>query len=132
MAAAASPDYFAANPPPKVPRDLIQHRCINLRMPTQGGLYVWEFERRGRRLNVHVDGQLVFNTTPPIVLAALDGLGVAFLPEEEFSPHIKQGRLVRVLEDWCPPFPGYHLYYHSRRQPSPAFALLVDALRHRG
>lgn len=132
MAAAASPDYFAANPPPKVPRDLIQHRCINLRMPTHGGLYVWEFERRGRRLNVHVDGQLVFNTTPPIVLAALDGLGVAFLPEEEFSPHIKQGRLVRVLEDWCPPFPGYHLYYPSRRQPSPAFALLVDALRHRG
>lgn len=132
MAAAASPDYFAANPPPKVPRDLIQHRCINLRMPTHGGLYVWEFERRGRQLNVHVDGQLVFNTTPPIVLAALDGLGVAFLPEEEFSPHIKQGRLVRVLEDWCPPFPGYHLYYPSRRQPSPAFALLVDALRHRG
>lgn len=132
MAAAASPDYFAANPPPKVPRDLIQHRCINLRMPTHGGLYVWEFERRGRQLNVHVDGQLVFNTTPPIVLAALDGLGVAFLPEEEFSPHIKQGRLIRVLEDWCPPFPGYHLYYPSRRQPSAAFMLLVNALRYRG
>ena len=131
MAAVASPSYFAANPIPKLPRDLTNHRCINQRMPTSGGLYVWEFERRGRALHVRVEGQLVFNTSPHIVIAALDGLGVAFLPEEEFSPHVKAGRLVRVLEDWCPPFPGYHLYYPSWRQPSPAFALVVDALRHR-
>jgi DNA-binding transcriptional LysR family regulator len=129
MAAVASPAYFAANPVPKTPRDLVDHRCINLRFPTRGGLYVWEFERRGRPLNVRVDGQLIFNTSPHIVIAALDGLGIAFLPEEEFAPHIGEGRLVRVLEDWCPPFSGYHLYYPSRRQPSPAFTLVVDALR---
>lgn len=129
MAAAASPSYFKACPPPKVPGDLTEHRCINIRFPTQGGLYVWEFERRGRQVNVRVGGQLIFNTSPPIVLAALDGLGIAFLPEEELSPHIEEGRLVRVLEDWCPPFSGYHLYYPSRRQHSPAFALVLEALR---
>jgi len=128
MAAVASPAYFAANPPPKKPQDLLAHRCINLRLPTLGGLYVWEFERRGRPVNVHVEGQLTFNTSPPIVLAALQGLGVAFLPEEEFEPHIDEGRLLRVLEDWCPFFPGYYLYYPSRRQPSPAFTLVLDAL----
>ncbi len=132
MAAVASPVYLAAHPAPKTPRDLTRHCCINLRLPTRGGLYAWEFERRGRRLNIHVDGQLVFNTSPPVVLAALGGLGVAFLPEEECSPHIGCGRLVRVLDDWCPPFPGYHLYYPSRRQPSPAFALVLEALRYRG
>jgi DNA-binding transcriptional LysR family regulator len=94
-------------------------------------MYVWEFERRGRAVNVRVDGQAIFNTSAHMVLAALDGLGVAFLPEEEFAPHIDEGRLVRVLRDWCPPFAGYHLYYPSRRQHSPAFALLVDALRYR-
>jgi DNA-binding transcriptional LysR family regulator len=108
---------------------LTNHRCINLRFPTHGGLYVWEFERRGHQLNVRVDGQVVLNSTPHIVLAALEGLGIAFLPEEEFSPHIKEGRLVRVLKDWCAPFAGYYLYYPSRRQPSPAFSLVVDALR---
>lgn len=132
MAAVATPAYFATNPVPKKPRDLLSHRCINLRLPTYGGLYVWEFERRGRPLNVHVDGQLTFNTSPAIVQAALDGLGVAFLPQDELSPHLEEGRLMRVLEDWCPPFPGYHLYYPSRRQPSPAFALVLDALRYRG
>lgn len=129
MAAVAAPSYFAANSAPKTPRDLMAHRCINLRFPTHGGLYVWEFERRGRRLNVRVDGQVVFNSTPHIVLAALEGLGVAFLPEDEFVPHIEEGRLLRVLDDWCAPFSGYHLYYPSRRQPSPAFSLVVDALR---
>ncbi|UHQ19019.1 LysR family transcriptional regulator [Lysobacter sp. KIS68-7] len=129
MAAVASPSYFASHPPPKAPRDLMEHRCINLRFPTHGGLYAWEFERHGRELNVRVDGQLVFNNSHHIVAAALDGFGVAFLPEEEFAPHIQEGRLLRVLEDWCPPFPGYHLYYPSRRQPSPAFSLVVDALR---
>ncbi|XYJ89937.1 LysR family transcriptional regulator [Cupriavidus necator] len=93
------------------------------------GLSVWDFERRGRQLKVRDDGQAVFNTTPHIVMAALEGLGVAFLPEEEFAPHIEEGRLVRVLEDWCPPFAGCHLYYPSRRQASPAFSLVVNALR---
>ena len=129
MAAVASPAYFQQHPVPKVPEDLTRHRCINIRFPTHGGLYVWEFERRGRQMNVRVDGQVTFNTSPHIVLAALDGLGIAFLPEDEFSPQIEQGRLVRVLDNWCPPFPGYYLYYPSRRQPSPAFTLVVDALR---
>jgi DNA-binding transcriptional LysR family regulator len=129
MAAVASPAYFAKHPLPKTPGELVRHRCINIRFPTHGGLYAWEFERRGRALNVRVDGQLTFNTSPHMVLAALDGLGIAFLPEQEFSPHIVEGRLLRVLDDWCPPFPGYHLYYPSRRQPSPAFSRVVDALR---
>jgi DNA-binding transcriptional LysR family regulator len=129
MAAVASPAYFAKHPVPKGPADLTRHNCINIRFPTSGGLYVWEFERRGRQMNVRVDGQMIFNTSPHIVLAALDGLGVAFLPEEEFAPHIEEGRLVRVLQDWCPPFSGYHLYYPSRRQHSPAFSLVVEALR---
>jgi len=128
MAAVASPAYFEKHPIPKVPGDLTGHNCINIRFPS-GGLYVWEFERRGRQLNVRVEGQAVFNTSPHIVLAALDGVGVAYLPEEEFEPHIQDGRLVRVLQDWCPPFPGYHLYYPSRRQHSPAFALVIEALR---
>ncbi len=129
MAAVASPAYFSRHPPPRVPEDLTGHNCINIRFPTAGGLYVWEFERRGRQVNVRVEGQAIFNTSPPIVLAALDGLGVAFLPEEEFAPHIEEGRLVRVLQDWCPPFSGYHLYYPSRKQHSPAFALVIEALR---
>ena len=129
MAAVASPAYFAKNPAPKTPRDLVAHRCINMRFPTHGGLYVWEFERKGEPLNVRVDGQVVLNSSPHIVLAALEGLGIAFLPEEEFAPHIAQGQLVRVLQDWCAPFEGYYLYYPSRRQPSPAFSRVVDALR---
>lgn len=129
MAAVASPTYFARNPVPKTPRELVAHRCINMRFPTHGGLYVWEFERRGEQMNVRVDGQVVLNSTPHIVLAALEGLGIAFLPEEEFAPHIEEGRLVRVLQDWCAPFEGYYLYYPSRRQPSPAFSRVVDVLR---
>jgi DNA-binding transcriptional LysR family regulator len=128
MAAVASPAYFKTHPMPKAPGDLTGHNCINLRFPS-GGLYVWEFERRGRALNVRVDGQAVFNTSPHIVLAALRGQGIAYLPEEEFAPHIETGKLIRVLQDWCPAFPGYHLYYPSRRQHSPAFSLVVDALR---
>lgn len=132
MAAVAAPAYFAANPKPKTPADLTAHRCINMRFPTHGGLYVWEFERRGRQLNVRVDGQITLNSTPHIVVAALEGLGIAFLPEEEFAPHIEEGRLLRVLDDWCAPFAGYYLYYPSRRQPSPAFALVLEALRETG
>lgn len=129
MAAAATPAYFEQHGVPKVPSDLTAHRCINMRFPTQGGLYAWEFERRGREVKVRVDGQLTFNTSPHMVMAALDGMGIAFLPEDEFAPHLQDGTLQRVLADWCPPFPGYHLYYPSRRQHSPAFSLVVDALR---
>ena len=129
FAVVASPDYFAAHRPPKTPRDLTDHRCINQRMPTSGGLYVWDFERRGRKLNVRVDGPLIFNTTPPQVDAAVAGLGVALLPEDEVMPWLVSGKLVRVLEEWCPPFAGYHLYYPTRRQPSPAFSLVVSALK---
>ncbi|MGE8259358.1 MAG: LysR family transcriptional regulator [Stenotrophomonas sp.] len=129
MAAVATPDYFSRHPAPKVPADLTAHNCINMRFPTTGGLYVWEFERRGRQVNVRVDGQATFNSSPHIVLAALQGIGIAFLPEEEFAPHLQEGRLVRTLQDWCPPFSGYHLYYPSRKQHSPAFALVIEALR---
>ncbi|HCI13837.1 MAG: LysR family transcriptional regulator [Gallionellales bacterium GWA2_60_142] len=129
MAAAAAPSYFAKLPPPMTPNELTAHRCINFRMSGDGGLYAWEFERDGRKLNVHVDGQIILNTSDHIVAAALAGLGIAFILEDEFSPHIEEGRLVRVLEDWCPPFAGYRLYYPSRRQLSPAFKLVVEALR---
>lgn len=129
MAAVASPRYLASHAAPKKPQDLLSHLCINLRMPTYGSLYAWEFERRGRPIAVHVEGQLIFNTSPPIVQAALQGMGIAFLPEDEFVPDIDSGSLVRLLEDWCPFFPGYYLYYPSRRQPSPAFKLVLEALR---
>ncbi len=129
MAIAASAAYLERHPIPQAPRDLLQHTCINMRMQTAGGLYVWHFERAGVHLNVRVDGQLIFNTSPGIVDAAVAGLGIAFLPEDEFAPHLEEGRLVRVLEEWCPPFPGYYLYYPSRRQPSPAFSLVLKALR---
>ncbi|MEW5713521.1 LysR family transcriptional regulator [Pseudomonas sp. SB113] len=129
MAIAASPTYFEKHPPPKIPRDLLKHNCINMRMQTAGGLYTWDFERRGQALKVRVDGQLIFNTSPSMVDAAVAGLGIAYLPEEEFAPHLEEGRLVRVLEDWCSPFPGYYLYYPSRSHPSPAFSLVLNALR---
>lgn len=129
MAAAAAPAYFATRPKPRHPRELLGHNCITMRLPTQGGLYAWEFEHKGRPLNVHVKGQLTFNSSPPMVQAALAGLGVAFLPEEEFAPHLETGELVRILSEWCPPFPGYFLYYPSRRQPSPAFSVILAALR---
>lgn len=129
LAVVASPLYFETHPMPKVPQDLMAHQCINQRMQSSGGLYVWDFERRGRKVNVRVDGQLIFNTTQPQVDAALAALGIALLPEDELEPHIESGRLMRVLEDWCAPFGGYQLYYPSRRQPSPAFSLVVDALR---
>jgi DNA-binding transcriptional LysR family regulator len=129
MAVVVAPGYFDARPIPKTPQDLTQHLCINQRMPTSGGLYVWDFARGGQQVNVRVDGPLVFNTTPPQIDAALQGWGITLLPEDEVAIHIQEGRLVRILEDWCPPFPGYHLYYPSRRQPSPAFSLVLAALR---
>jgi DNA-binding transcriptional LysR family regulator len=132
MAAVASPSYFAANRPPKTPHDLSGHNCINLRFPTLGGLYAWEFEKGGRAVNVRVEGQLIVNDIALALQAALDGSGIAYLPEDYVRSEIGGGRLKRVLADWSPPFPGYHLYYPSRRHQSPAFALLVEALRYRG
>lgn len=129
MAAVASADYFARHPPPVTPAELTGHRCINVRFPTQGGLYIWEFASAGKELNVRVEGQVTLNSTPHVVQAALAGLGIAYLPEQEFTPYLEQGQLIRVLHDWCPPFEGYYLYYPSRRQPSPAFTLVVEALR---
>lgn len=132
MAVVGSPGYFAKRPKPRTPQDLTTHNCINLRLPTYGGLYAWEFEKAGRELKVRVEGQLIFNTAGLRMNAVLAGLGLAYLPEDQVRPHLADGRLVRVLADWCPPFPGYHLYYPSRRQATPAFSLLVDALRYRG
>lgn len=129
MAVVGSPEYFQRHPIPRVPGDLTAHQCINQRMPTSGGLYVWDFEKRGRKVNVRVDGPLIFNTAPPQIDAALAGLGLSLLPEDELMQHIHAGRLVRVLQDWCPKFAGYHLYYPSKRQLSPAFQLVVKALR---
>ena len=132
MAVVGAPSYFAKRSSPKKPQDLTEHNCINLRLPTYGGLYAWEFEKGGRELKVRVDGQLVFNSPSQMLNAALAGLGLAYVPQDLAQPHLDRGLLTRVLEDWCPPYSGYHLYYPSRRQSSPAFALLVDALRYRG
>lgn len=129
MAAVAAPAYFQRCAPPRTPHDLTSHACINLRFPTLGGLYVWEFEKDGRELHVRVGGQLIFNETRLILKAARAGLGMAFVLEDHVRDDLADGRLVRVLKDWCPPFSGYHLYYPSRRQPAPAFALLVEALK---
>ena len=131
MAVVGAPSYFAKRLPPKTPQDLTDHNCINLRLPTYGGLYAWEFERGKRELTVRVEGQLVFNGITQILNAALAGFGLAYVPEDLAQPRLASGRLKRVLEDWCQPFPGYHLYYPSRRHSSPAFTLLVDALRYR-
>jgi DNA-binding transcriptional LysR family regulator len=130
-AVVGAPSYFANRPRPKTPQDLTTHACINLRLPTHGGLYVWEFEKGGREIRARVEGQLVFNGTAPMLDAALAGFGLAYVPEDTVRAHLADGRLIRVLADWCPPYPGYHLYYPSRRQPTPAFTLLVNALRYR-
>jgi DNA-binding transcriptional LysR family regulator len=130
-AVVGAPSYFAKRPKPKTPQDLTTHSCINLRLPTHGGLYAWEFEKGKRDLRVRVDGQLVFNGTAPMLDAALAGAGLAYVPEDAVQAHLADGRLIRVLADWCPPYSGYHLYYPSRRQPTPAFTLLIDALRYR-
>ena len=132
MVVVGAQSYFAKRPVPKKPQDLVGHNCFTVRLPTYGGLYAWEFEKAGRELKVRVEGQLVFNRLTQIVTAALAGFGLAYVPQDLVEPHVAKGRLQCVLEDWCTPFPGYHLYYPSRRQSSPAFALLVDALRYRG
>lgn len=132
MAVVGAPAYFERRSKPQTPADLTDHNCINLRLPTYGGVYAWEFEKDGREVKVRVEGQLVFNNAQLRLNAALSGLGLAFVPEALVRQPLSDGRLVRVLEEWCAPFPGYHLYYPSRRHSSPAFALLVNALRYRG
>jgi DNA-binding transcriptional LysR family regulator len=131
MAVVASPAYFTEHPKPNTPQDLAAHKCIHTRLPTYGGLFPWGLEKEGREVKVRSDGQLVFNHLGMRISSALDGLGVAYVPEDQILGYLKEGRLVRVLEDWCPYFPGYHLYYASRRYASPAFAKLVDVLRYR-
>jgi DNA-binding transcriptional LysR family regulator len=131
FAAVGASSYFATRPAPRVPQDLLAHNCINLRLPTYGGLYAWEFAKAGRELKVRVEGQLVFNGIFQVLDAALAGFGLAYVPEDLAQPHLASGRLEQVLEEWCQPWPGYHLYYPSRRQHAPAFALLVEALRYR-
>jgi len=132
LAVVGSPDYFKRHAVPQSPQDLTSHRCINLRMPTRGSLYAWEFSRGGREVNVRVEGPMIVNDSIVAVDAAIRGMGLACLMEDLVAPAIADGRLIRVLEDWCEPFAGYHLYYTSRRQPSLAFSLVVDALRHHG
>jgi DNA-binding transcriptional LysR family regulator len=129
MAVVGSPGYFASRPPPQTPQELTAHRCINLRLPTHGGIYAWEFEQDGRALRVRVEGPLVFNATAPMLDAALAGFGLAYLPEDLAQPLIEKGDLTRVLAGWCQPYAGYHLYYPSRRQPTAAFVVLVEALK---
>jgi DNA-binding transcriptional LysR family regulator len=126
-----SKSYLAGRKPPKTPQELVSHNCINLRLATHGGLYAWELEKGGRELKVRVEGQLVFNNVFDVVTAAVAGFGLAYVPEDMVRPYLAKGRLACVLEDWCQPWPGYHLYYPSRRQSSTAFALLVNALRYR-
>lgn len=132
MAVVGSPAYFARHPQPSEPSDLMQHNCITLRMPTYGGLLPWEFEKNGQTLNVRIEGQMVFNNISMRLEAVLQGLGLACMPEDLVREHVAAGRLIRVLADWCEPFSGYHLYYPSRRQSSPAFTLLREALRYPG
>ncbi|KQT93387.1 LysR family transcriptional regulator [Methylobacterium sp. Leaf469] len=130
MAAVGAPAYFATRPPPRRPEDLTEHACINLRLPTLGALYAWEFENEGRALHVRVEGQLVFNSVTLILEAALDGFGIAYLPQDQVQGHVATGRLVPVLAPWCEPFSGYHLYHASRPLLTPALAVLVEALRY--
>ncbi|CAJ0715053.1 HTH-type transcriptional regulator PgrR [Ralstonia edaphis] len=131
MAVAASPGYTEGKRLPVTPHDLTEHRCINLRLPTHGGLYAWDFEKDGEAITVRVNGQTTFNNTLLMLRAALDGMGFAFVPLDIMQPHIDEGRLVPVLQDWWPSFPGYHLYYANRRQIPPALALVIEALRWR-
>ena len=132
MAVVGAPSYFRQHLWPELPQDLTAHNCIKMRLPTLGNIFPWEFEKDGHELRVRVEGQLVFNNLAMRREAALRGLGLAYMPEDQVSEHLRKGDLIRVLEDWCPTFPGYHLYYPNRRHASPAFALVVEALRFRG
>jgi DNA-binding transcriptional LysR family regulator len=131
MAVVATPEYLARYGRPGRPQDLTDHKCINLRFTPDGGLFPWEFEKKGRELRVRVEGPLIVTTAPASLTAALAGLGLAYLPEDMATGPLTSGALVRVLQDWCEPFPGYHLYYPNRRQHSAAFAVLIERLRYR-
>jgi DNA-binding transcriptional LysR family regulator len=130
MAVVATKSYFERMGRPKSPQELPRHNCINLRLPTYGSLYPWEFEKKSREVKVRVDGQLVYNNISQIMLAALDGMGLAWVPADRAAPYLANGQLEQVLADWCAPFPGYHLYYPNRRQASAAFKAFVAALRY--
>jgi DNA-binding transcriptional LysR family regulator len=132
MAVVGAPSYFARHARPETPRDLTDHNCINIRLPTYGGLFAWEFDHGGREVRVRVEGQVIVNHAGLRLASVLGGLGLAYLPEDQILDHVAQGRLIRVLEDWCEPFPGYHLYYPSRHHASSAFGVVVEALRYRG
>lgn len=132
IAVVGAPSYFEGRAKPAVPQDLIEHSCIKLRLPTHGAFYAWEFQKDSQELKVRIQGRTTFNTVGMMRQAALDGFGLAYLPEDQVDTAIEEGKLVRVLADWCPPRPAYHLYYPSRRQHSPAFALVIEALRYRG
>lgn len=129
MIVVGSPDYFSRNPRPQTPQDLTSHNCANLRLSTHGGIFAWEFAKKGQVVKVQVPGQMIFNTSPQLLTAALEGFGLAYAPEDVVRRYIEEGRLIPVLEDWSPIFPGYHLYYPSRRQALPAFRLVLNALR---
>lgn len=131
FAVVGATSYFKENPEPLHPHDLVRHNCINERLPTLGGFWAWEFEEKSREIRIRVDGQVAFNNSHDVLQAAIDGFGLAYVPEDVAFQDIAKGRLKRVLEDYSPPWDGYHLYYPSRRQSSPAFIALVDALRHR-
>jgi DNA-binding transcriptional LysR family regulator len=131
MAVVGAPSYFRGRPEPRKPQDLVGHNCINLRLPSHGGVYAWEFEKGSRELKVRVEGQMTCNGAKQMLTAALTGLGLAYIPQEMAEPHLTKGRLKRVLADWCQPYSGYHLFYPSRRQSSAAFSLVLEALRHR-
>ncbi|NDK49509.1 LysR family transcriptional regulator [Rhizobium laguerreae] len=130
-AVVGSPEYFAARPVPSTPHDLTNHNCVNLRLPTSGALYAWEFEKDGREFSVRVEGQLVMSNIGPAINAALDGAGLSYVPRELVRQYCDSGQLNEVLADWAPTFQGYHLYYPSRRHPSPAFSAFVEAFRYR-
>ncbi|KLK91279.1 LysR family transcriptional regulator [Microvirga vignae] len=132
LAVVGAPSYFANRPKPVYPKDLVGHTCINFRLPTSGGFYAWEFEENGREIKIRVEGQLAFNNSFDVLEATLDGFGLSYMAEEIILPYVEQGRLVRVLQKYSPYWDGYYLYYPSRRQSSPAFVALVEALRHRG
>jgi DNA-binding transcriptional LysR family regulator len=132
MAVVGSPSYLASHPTPQVPEDLTNHVCINMRLPTHGTIFAWEFEKNGHELRVRVPGQTTFNNISMRIDAALNGLGLAYMPEDQILQHVAEGRLVRVLKDWCEPFSGYQLYYPNRRHASPAFKAFVDTLRYKG
>ncbi|OCX58200.1 LysR family transcriptional regulator [Thioclava sp. SK-1] len=131
MVCVATPEYFNMRSRPQIPQDLAAHNCINVRLPTHGGLYAWEFEQAGREFRVHTQGQLVFNAINPMIAATLDGIGISYMPDFYVADHLASGRLEAVLRDWSQPFDGLHLFYPSRRHASPAFRLLLNALRYR-